>query len=71
MDTELSKEKLTLMEISVLQGISRGLTNAQMCQELNLKLPTVKSHIYSLYKKLDVNSRVQAILKGKELGIVE
>lgn len=66
-----SVERLTMMETLVLQDINRGLTNAEICSELNLKLPTVKSHIYSVYKKLGVNSRVQAILKGKELGIIK
>lgn len=72
--TELAKgnnlERLTMMETIILQDISRGLTNTEICQEQNLKLPTVKSHIYSLYKKLGVNSRVQAVNKGKEMGIV-
>ena len=64
-------EKLTMMETIILQDINKGLTNAEICEELNLKLPTVKTHIYSVYKKLGVNSRVQAILKGKELGLVK
>lgn len=63
-------EKLTMMETIILQHINKGLTNAEICEELNLKLPTVKTHIYSVYKKLGVNSRVQAILKGKELGVI-
>lgn len=65
------EEKLTMMETIILQDIGLGITNAEICKELNLKLPTVKSHIYSLYKKLNVNSRVQAVLKGKELGILK
>lgn len=69
--SEEIRERFTMMEISVLQGIGSGMTNEELCAELNLKLSTVKSHIYSLYKKLEVNSRVQAILKGKELGILE
>ena len=64
-------EKLTTMETVVLQAMSRGLSNAEICAELSLKLPTVKSHIYSIYKKLGVNSRVQAILRGKERGILQ
>lgn len=63
-------EKLTMMETIVLQELGRGLTNAQICQSLNLKITTVKTHIYSVYKKLGVNSRVQAVLKGKEMGII-
>ena len=63
-------ERLTMMETLVLHSISRGLTNTQICEEQNLKLPTVKSHIYSLYKKLGVSSRVQAVNRGKELGLV-
>lgn len=68
---ENGTEKLTMMEITMLQCIGQGMTNTEICEEQNLKLPTVKSHIYSLYKKLGVNSRVQAIIKGKEMGILE
>lgn len=68
---EYVEERLTMMETIILQDIGRGLTNAEICEELGVKLPTVKSHIYSLYKKLGINSRVQAVIKGKELGIIE
>lgn len=64
-------ERLTMMETVILQNIGRGKTNAQICEELNLKLSTVKSHIYSLYKKLGVNTRIQATIKGKEMGILK
>lgn len=70
-DTMRIQEHLTMMETIVLQDIGMGKSNAQICQELELKLPTVKGHIYSLFKKLGVNSRVQAVIKGKELGILE
>lgn len=68
---DVINEHLTMMETIILQDIGRGLTNNEICIEQNLKMPTVKSHIYSLYKKLGVNSRVQATLKGKEMGILE
>lgn len=68
---ETSGEQLTMMETIILQDINRGLTNSQICEELNLKLPTVKTHIYNLYKKLGVNNRVQAIRKGKEEAILD
>lgn len=68
---EYIEEKLTMMETIILQDIGRGMSNAEICEELSLKMPTVKGHIYSLFKKLGVNSRVQAILKGKEMGVLE
>lgn len=70
-ETEQIQEHLTMMETIVLQDLGMGKSNAQICQELGLKLPTVKGHVYSLFKKLGVNSRVQAVIKGKELGILE
>ena len=63
-------ENLTLMETIILQNINKGMSNSDICEELNLKLPTVKTHISNLYKKLGVGSRVQAIMKGKEIGIL-
>ena len=65
------EENLTIMETVILQDLAVGASNAEICKELNLKLPTVKSHIYSLYKKLNVKNRIQAVLKGKELGILK
>lgn len=63
-------ESLTMMETIVLQSICQGLSNAEISEQQNLKITTVKSHIYSMYKKLGVKNRMQAALKGKELGIV-
>ena len=64
-------EKLTLMETVILQNIYKGMSNQEICEELNLKLPTVKTHISNLYKKLGAESRVQAIVRGKEIGILK
>ena len=63
-------DTLTMMETIVLQAICQGLSNAEIGEQQNLKITTVKSHIYNIYKKLGVKNRMQAALKGKELGIV-
>ena len=68
---EYIEEHLTMTETIILQGIARGLSNQDICMEMGVKLPTVKGHVYNLYKKLGVNSRSQAIVKGKELGVLE
>lgn len=68
---EFFEEHLTMMEIMVLQNIGHGLSNAQICDELGLKMPTVKGHAYNLYRKLGVKNRTQAVSKGRELGIIE
>ncbi len=66
-----SADFLTMTETLVLQNLNKGLSNKEICEAMNLKMPTVKTHISSVYKKLEVNSRVQAVLKGKELGILK
>ena len=60
------EERLTMTETVILQYLVQGLTNAQICQKMNLKLPTVKGHIYNIYKKMNVKNRVQAVMKWKE-----
>ena len=54
----------------VLQYLKQGCTNGEISREMNIKLPTVKSHIYNIYKKLGVSTRLQAVEKGREKGFL-
>ena len=63
-------EKLTLTEQMVLEYLRQGRSNAEISREMNIKLPTVKSHIYNVYKKLGVSTRIQAVEKGREKGFL-
>jgi predicted ATPase/DNA-binding CsgD family transcriptional regulator len=53
-------EGLTPREVEVLRLLARGLTNAQVAEELVVSLLTVKAHLRSIYSKLGVTSRVAA-----------
>lgn len=67
--SEETEEALTMTETIILRELSTGMTNEEICTDLNLKLTTVKGHIYNIYKKLGVKSRVQALLVGRERGL--
>jgi predicted ATPase/DNA-binding CsgD family transcriptional regulator len=51
---------LTVRETEVLRLLARGLSNAQIAEELVVSLLTVKAHLRSIYSKLGVTSRVAA-----------
>ena len=48
--------------------IARGLTNQEIAARLYLSLHTVKAHARSIYAKLGVSSRTQAVARGRALG---
>jgi LuxR family transcriptional regulator, maltose regulon positive regulatory protein len=54
---------LSEREIEVLQLLAEGNRNKDVADKLFVSVATVKSHIYSIYQKLHVNSRVAAINK--------
>ncbi len=64
-------EPLSAREIEVLRLIDQGLTNAVIAERLVLAPSTVKTHINNIYSKLGVQSRVQALQRAKELGLLE
>jgi WD40 repeat protein/serine/threonine protein kinase len=63
-------ETLTLREQEILRQLVEGNTNRQIAQALFVELPTIKWHITNIYKKLGVRSRVQAILRARELNLL-
>lgn len=64
------EEKLTVTEQMVLQYLAKGYANAEISRAMNIKMSTVKSHVYNIYKKLGVATRVQAVGKGREWGLL-
>lgn len=63
-------EALSDRELEVLRLIAEGLSNQEIAEKLYLSLHTVKIHARNIYGKLDVNSRTQAVARGKTLGIL-
>ena len=63
-------ESLTRREQEILHLIIQGDTNQQIAHTLFLELSTVKWYINRIYKKLGVRSRVQAIVRARELNLI-
>jgi DNA-binding NarL/FixJ family response regulator len=61
---------LSRRQSDVLQLLTHGLSNRQIAEELVLGEETVKTHLCSLYRKLDVRDRAQAVGKALRSRIV-
>jgi two-component system nitrate/nitrite response regulator NarP len=54
-------EQLSRRERTMLEALSKGLTNKELSKELGITTNTVKFHLSNLYEKLSVKNRAQAI----------
>ena len=61
---------VTPREREVLGLIAQGLSNREIGERLFVSENTIKTHSSRLFDKLDARNRVQAVKKGKELGLV-
>jgi len=63
-------EPLTAREIELLRLVAAGLSNQEIAEKLVIAVGTVKAHTASIYGKLDVRSRTQAVARARELGLL-
>lgn len=61
---------LTSREIEVLQALARGLSYADVACCLDISANTVRSHVRSIYEKLAVATKTEAVLEALRLGVI-
>jgi LuxR family maltose regulon positive regulatory protein len=63
-------EPLTERELQVLRLLAEGLSNQEIANNLVVAVGTIKTHTASLYRKMDVVNRTQAVARARELGLL-
>jgi len=73
--TELSRrapsgEGLSERELEVLRLVAKGAANKEIAAQLSITQSTVKTHITSIFQKLDVSDRTEAVTQALRKGII-
>ena len=66
----VSSSPLTNREIEVLRLLAKGVSNNEIAGQLYISSETVKRHLSTIYRKLAVKNRHQAVISGKSIGII-
>ena len=65
-----SKALLSRREQEVLELVSRGFSYAEIADLKHLSVHTIQTHIKSLYAKLEVHSKMEAVLEATRMGLL-
>ncbi|MFH1726238.1 MAG: response regulator transcription factor [Elusimicrobiota bacterium] len=68
--SDASLTSLTKTESRVLSNLGRGLANKEIAAEIGCSVKTVKNHLNSIFQKLGVSNRTEAVVKGIETGLI-
>ncbi|PRY04391.1 HD domain-containing phosphohydrolase [Paraburkholderia sp. BL25I1N1] len=64
------RARLSAREMDVLRVISRGASNKEAARELAMSPSTVRTHVESMFRKLDCSTRAAATLKASAMGLL-
>ncbi len=62
---------LTEREMDILWGIAKGFTYKDVAKRLDISSNTVPTHIKNIYRKLEVNSRSEAVFEAVQRGLIK
>jgi len=68
---ELNTARLTPREIDILWGIAKGFSYAEIATHLGMSNQTVPGHIKSIYRKLEVHTRGEAVFEAVQQGLIK
>ncbi len=69
-NTSVNVETLTPKEKEVLALVAKGASNQEIADKLCVRDVTVKTHLNSIFKKLKVSNRTQAVLLAMEINLI-
>jgi LuxR family maltose regulon positive regulatory protein len=67
---ELLVEPMSERELEILRLLAVGLSNRAIAERLVISIGTTKSHVHRILKKMGSESRMQAVAKARELGML-
>ncbi len=68
---EIVPVKLSAQQKHILELLAKGYKNAEIVEMTELSLNTIRTHTKAIYQKLEVNNAMDAIVRAKQLGILE
>ena len=63
--------KITQREKEILELVAKNYSNTEIAKQLFISVSTVKSHISTIFEKLNANGRIQATLFAVKMGIID
>lgn len=69
-ETALEQTGISKREMDVLELMARGMSNQEIAGELFVSLSTVKTHTASIFEKLEVKRRTQAVEKARSIRLI-